>query len=526
MFGKKFYLIAFFLLQIFFALMVSIGVWPQSTVYFSLFLQAIAILLFDPEYALYSVILSTPFALAVPVKGFDTFSVWRINFAFFTLVYLIKENIIRFGKPDFSKLKFAPWDKYLLYFVLAIFLSTIFAPYKVLAIKKLLFVVNAYLIYFLVYNILRTRDQIKRAFAVVFDALFSVIVIGFLQYVLSLKLNIYYLWQYWATFPARYFYGSTFADTSASSNSWFSFVPKSPPVLRMFSILPDSHSFGLLALFLIPFAMILTYFAKNKWQRVFFWKSIFLTAWAVVLSGTRGIWVAIIPVLFLLIFLDLKRRDASTHALIKKLIAPILIVVVLIFVSPYIQKGLNDIFNNNAKSGLQRVESIYNLNDSSNSGRIFIWKNTLNYVAHHPITGAGFGNFIETLKGAVLPDADSNYTNLSLEREERFNLPAKYITAHNLYLDILAEVGILGFLAFALYFKSILSALYKFYKKSGAEFAKNPYVFYVLAFAIYLIWLLAYSFVDGTLLNDRVLIYFFVSLALAAKIINLENKNV
>jgi hypothetical protein len=83
LFSKKFYLLIHTILQVFIAVLVSIGLLPQSAVFASLALQAAAIVLFNLEYALYSVILAIPFYLVLPNPWFESFSVWRLSFVCF-----------------------------------------------------------------------------------------------------------------------------------------------------------------------------------------------------------------------------------------------------------------------------------------------------------------------------------------------------------------------------------------------------------------------------------------------------------
>ncbi|MBU6447834.1 hypothetical protein KGQ24_03270, partial [Patescibacteria group bacterium] len=99
-----------------------------------------------------------------------------------------------------------------------------------------------------------------------------------------------------------------------------------------------------------------------------------------------------------------------------------------------------------------------------------------------------------------------------------------YITAHSLYLDVLAEAGILGLAGILAYFFKILAELWEFFKKHYL-FSNDPYVFFAFNAGLYMLWLFAYSLVDGTLINDRVLMFFFIALALSARIIKIYGKD-
>ncbi|GAC1572313.1 MAG: hypothetical protein NVS3B9_1690 [Candidatus Doudnabacteria bacterium] len=151
---------------------------------------------------------------------------------------------------------------------------------------------------------------------------------------------------------------------------------------------------------------------------------------------------------------------------------------------------------------MQRVETIYNLNESSNVGRIQIWKDTLKVVAKNPLLGVGYGNF---------------QLSVTDKQSKALNLPKQYITAHSQYFDILAEAGIVGLLFFLLYMRKILELFWKFFKDHYL-YAQEGYVFFAASIGFYILWLLAYSVFDGTIMNDRVLMVFFISLAISGNI--------
>jgi O-antigen ligase len=87
----------------------------------------------------------------------------------------------------------------------------------------------------------------------------------------------------------------------------------------------------------------------------------------------------------------------------------------------------------------QRLSQI---DDYTTVSRLAIWAGAMNVFAGSPMAGTGFGNLRVLMAGLV-------------------GLPEGWVgDAHNLYLELLAETGILGFLAFAfLIFTSLRLAL-------------------------------------------------------------------
>ena len=81
------------------------------------------------------------------------------------------------------------------------------------------------------------------------------------------------------------------------------------------------------------------------------------------------------------------------------------------------------------------------------STRFFIWKETLLMFKDSPLLGKGIGTFMD----------NASY----------YNLPLEY--AHNCYLQILAETGLIGFLGFIFFLCSLLAPVYVKIKNIPSE---------------------------------------------------------
>ena len=77
-----------------------------------------------------------------------------------------------------------------------------------------------------------------------------------------------------------------------------------------------------------------------------------------------------------------------------------------------------------------RVASIFTLTDRA-SGRLDIWLANLHMAADHPLFGVGFGNS-PLLVGRYLAEIGQH-------------APDTVISSHNVFLQLLAELGLLGF---------------------------------------------------------------------------------
>jgi O-antigen ligase len=143
---------------------------------------------------------------------------------------------------------------------------------------------------------------------------------------------------------------------------------------------------------------------------------------------------------------------------------------------------------------INRFASIGNLSDTSSSYRISVWLGSLKIVKDYWPSGIGLG--LEPFK--LL------YPKYSLNAAYAFH-------SHNIYIQLLIETGIAGFLMFAsmvvIYYKTMLSGFYKTKDKFTSTF--------MIAIASGMAGYLAQGMVDNIWYNNRVLLTFWVMLAFA-----------
>ncbi len=474
--------------------LVAVGIIPQAAAYAAFAIQGIAIVCFDIEYALYSVILALPWFLAVPNPRFDTLSLWRPAVALLAAVAVLKSLPWKQGMAavksrigGFVRSRLLTWDIGAIVLVAVLLFSIAFAAFKGIGLKEILFLVNAWLLYLVAEIAIATKGQLKRLAAAVAVSLFAVVAIGYVQYIATFTAQIYYFWQYWATVIARPFYGSALSDSLTYSNSWFNFAANTPPTLRMFSILPDSHAFGVIAMFAAPLAYAFAIAGDGVWKRLLAWAALVLELLAVILSGTRGIWAAVIAPIAVLaagFWFGPYRRVARRAA------GPTAAFLILLALSPLIQHGLNDLRNGAAGSFIQRAESIYDLSESSNHGRILIWEQSLRAAERRPIAGYGLDNFIVTLTSA---EQGGSYQDAANQHNATFNLPQKYVTAHNLYLQVLVEAGIIGLAGLGYYLWTLLCVFGGAIKKYAVRLRTLEYAL-LLSISLAVLQFYAYLF--------------------------------
>ncbi len=486
------------------------GVWPEWVSLINLALAAIFVLAAEPYDSVLLLIALIPFYIAVPNQYSDTLVSWRLLFAELFAVWAARMLGAHRGKT-WSAIRLFSWDRAL--FALAAWSALLlpFTQYRGASVKQLLFFVNIYLLYIVLVHSVSGARRMKETIGYAAVSLAIIVFLGYVQLFLTFFTSLERFWKAWALMVSSLYYGQSLAGVLLYSNSWFSYTGGGEG-LRMFSILPDSHAFALVAVFAVAFILPLTYyfFAGRKIWRMkanyWLWSAVRFSGLAIILSGTRAVWVGMAgPLAF--VFWTYRKRLG--HPIARKALVALGFIVVFFALSPFINQGLNYLrVSKFQENFLDRARSIYDLQEDSNAGRLQIWRQSLSFYAGHPL-GVGLGNFIVSLNGG----AQQDYRAAAEAHNKEFNLPAKYITAHSLYLQLLVELGIAGLGLFAWFCFAYLAKVEKFVRGRIEE--NNVFVFFTASAAMAVLWVLVAGMFDVTLFNDRVLMYFFIALGLS-----------
>lgn len=436
--------------------------------------------------------------------------------------------------------KLAPAEKLALFLFVWSAVTLIWAQYPLRGVSQLVFLLNAALVYPVVKKVVKDRSELVSLLRSLAWSAGTVVAIGYLQLLLTLVFKFYYFWQFWAMQVANLFYGRSFANVLTYSNSWFS-LEGGTENLRMFSVMPSSHAFAMVAVFFLSFAVPLLalrkkrpnllpfnkeVFIKNRdikktlgqfWTgRMPIWYSLRFSGLAVILSGTRGVWVGLLAPFLLSVLLWWKGLFKE----LAKIWTLVLSLVVFFFVlSPFINMGLHYIrVAGYRENFLERASSIYDLEEQSNVGRLQIWQESARFALDHPF-GVGYGNFISSLTSE-----NQNFKSVGAELNKRYNLPQRYVTAHSLYLQLIVELSVVGLVLFVLFWLAFYKEVWKYLKQANNEAGFEALV--VFGFSMVFLWFLAYSTFDLTWLNDKILLYTFASLGVVRTLIfTIRNTN-
>lgn len=524
--------------------LMAVGTWPPHVAVLSAVLLGMFIIFAKPYYSVLLLILSIPFYVILPNPFLANFPMWRILFILLFAVWSVRLLILQrawllrlfvlqkwgslvsstgagFRATALNALRrmnsrLMPWDKVaILFFIIALF-SLMIARFPIHGVKQILFVANIYAFYLVIINVVTDQAKVKELIRYTTYSLGIIVGLGFVQYIGTLFSVPYYFWQYWALMVSGLYYGLPLANVLAYSNSWFSDA-NGTQALRMFGILPDTHAFGVMALFLLGFLVphlksqstkILDTLRTQKWYVLMV---ILLASFAIMASGTRGVWVAMLGPAVIAVVAYWQKL---LRPFLKIMLAVYVAIIALFILSPFISQALNVVRTVDVDDNfLNRAGSIYDLKESSNVGRLEIWQESLKYATLHPF-GVGYGNFIVSIVHEIPKDA--TFDQVSNMKNLRYNLPQGFVTAHSLYLQLLVELGFAGLLAFILFWWEYFERLWLFINKYGTD--NNQYTNLSVSLALSFLWLLAYGVFDVTILNDRVLQYMFVCLAISGLI--------
>jgi O-antigen ligase len=492
----------------------------------SLFLTGLLIFyfIFSPlEDSLWVFIASIPLFVALPItESFDTLANWRILLIVLFLVLFFKKGIlISLVKDDHGRWKLKEslkhyQEEYLAGVLLLISLVSLLVADNIwIGLKKIIFIINAFLLFIIIRNLAaRNEDIIYRIFSAIKVALGITLGVGFLQLIMVFYVNLHQFWYLWDRKVINVFYGMDLSNLLSYSNTWFSYYSYQLPTLRMFSVFPDSHSFAFFCILALPI-FLMAIFMRTKGDRikaVGFYLFLIACLLAIIFSGSRGAWASAVGtflVILVLIFLyysptlrsktkffipkNINNWKRQTQLILGSLLIFFILFPIasaILFLPQYIQLGEEV---TTGVSFFERAKSIIDLAEASIKGRLEIWRRTIDSIILHPLLGIGIGNYPRVLN-------------------EDLSFAKRGSSAHSLYLDITAEMGIFALLLLlVIFWKVFKRAWFIFTEKIPTDDLLHIWAgFFVLA----LIWIFGYSLFDVVLLNDKVLLFFLANLGI------------
>lgn len=266
------------------------------------------------------------------------------------------------------------------------------------------------LVYLLIYTTVSTEKEKEKALYAFLAGAVVTVVYGFFQY-------------------------ANAADMAADmeAQSWVD--PERFPLLRrrMYSTLENPNLFGAYLLMIISILTAFTLRERAVKKKTVFAVILFSLLLCLALTYSRGAWVSLAAiVLGLTLFYD--KRFGLLFLLVP---------VVLAFYHGQV---------------VERFLSLFSGEDTSVDLRFALWESTMAMIEEHPLLGVGWGAYF-------LSYPDYNF----FIQEEGVLI----FHAHNMYLNMLAEVGIPGGMAFLLAFFAQGILCWRNYRHGNDSFTKS-----------------------------------------------------
>ena len=188
-----------------------------------------------------------------------------------------------------------------------------------------------------------------------------------------------------------------------------------------------THS-NILAFYLVLIVAVVFYILKSGLFRLTFSQRVWLRLYMLgclallVVTETRSAWLSCVGMFFI-------------YALIKerKFLFILLLVMGLLFLVPQVQVRLKDLSEG---TGVTKSEKL-----NSMTWRIKLWESSVEAIKRRPIFGYGIGSFEQMSK-------------------EFFKLDKKGAPAHNVYLELMFELGLVGLLSYLAIYFTVLKAYF------------------------------------------------------------------
>ncbi len=264
-------------------------------------------------------------------------------------------------------------------------------------------------------------------------------------------------------------------DTTWTDEDMFSEIET-----RVVSTFENPNVFGEYLIMLIPVAIAFVMIAKSFSGKSLSFFSLFAAILALVYTWSRGAWLGCIASL-IIYFVIINRHTLGAY---------ILGIIAVPLAIPILPESI-----------IQRFSSIGNMTDSSTSYRVYIWEASFNMLRDYLVSGIGIGS-------GAFQCVYSEYALSGIETAPH---------SHNLYLQILLELGVLGFAVFIFTMFLFFSKVFTFMKDSGSRELK----LIIGAVACGLLAILAQGLTDYVWYNYRVYAFFWMLLASASAGVNI-----
>ena len=211
------------------------------------------------------------------------------------------------------------------------------------------------------------------------------------------------------------------------------------------------------------FPIIFSYFLLEniKKNKLYYYLLLSIIYATLMICQSRGIWISIVCTFLIGIFLIYKYKIFDVFKKNKKWVT----LIILTFLLITIIYSTDNPLNKSAITVPQRALSTFDEQDLSLNYHLLTWKTTINMIKDKPLFGSGIGTFkIKYLQyQANFIQEKPNYIRYITNSKE----------AHNEYLQMGAELGLLGLGVFTFIIYFLYSLIINFIKRKSNDISKR-----------------------------------------------------
>lgn len=383
---------------------------------------------FQPQVGAYVLILTiyTNISDIAIVNGYPSINKGLVALVF---VSLMTHYVAQNAGGQTSFMKFTRNEIWLLVYFSVMALSVLIAQDRAIAFNDLIDFAKDLFILMCVILALKTWEMWRRSVWIMLLTVFVVALLGSIQ-------SIFHLYD-------NNFFGL--------ANIYTDYISEYSSQYRFMGPLDDPNLWGQVLVAMIPIAIYRAIYSKKIFTKVVSSGIALVVTFAAFNTYSRGAFLALAMSLLLILF--------ENHIKIQYVLVLSVIVLLLFLASP--------------EGYIERVSSLFQLtpnnqtgvySDVSFRGRLSEMVVGVNMFVDHPILGVGKGNY--------------PYYYLDYAKEIGLEYRNEARQAHSLYIEILAETGILGFIAFSTAIISILLGLNRMrrYYKGIKAFDRSGWV--------------------------------------------------
>ncbi len=201
-----------------------------------------------------------------------------------------------------------------------------------------------------------------------------------------------------------------------------------------------------------PISLVMLLIVKRAWLWCLLLSACFMMTCHLIVMGSRGGWLGVVIAAGVIGGAELIRRYHIRRRALDALMVGALSVLLIWPILTSVASGL-PVTKEHTLAGLsrsywelvsKRSADALALRDDSTRQRVLLWEDTLSMIAGNPLLGVGAGNY----EFSIQPHLGLESLTLKAKLEEQNNAEHMIFRAHNEYLEVWSETGLLGIVIF------------------------------------------------------------------------------